>query len=87
LRRNGEEVLTRGVVSTEAGSGPNGNVGEERHSVVVAVGSRFKEELGDGRELIDVEAGPDGGRTWLSTGRLLTLIKCRIHARTCRVNV
>jgi hypothetical protein len=29
--------------------------------VVVAAGSRFREECGDNGKLIDVEASPDGG--------------------------
>jgi hypothetical protein len=62
MRQNGE-------VSPDACGGPVGNVGEERHPVVVVIGSRFREKRGDRGELVDVEVGPDGGRTWLSTRR------------------
>jgi hypothetical protein len=39
-----------------------GNGGEGHRPVVVATGSWFGEEQGDGGELIDVEVGPDGSR-------------------------
>jgi hypothetical protein len=39
-----------------------GNGGEGHRLVVVATGSWFGEEQGDGGELIDVEVGPDGSR-------------------------